>query len=79
MKFEYRVVWRREGRRQSTRIYQSAASAWRKAQGIVALEAVKHETTFAGMPALDEDPMIEKRAVGEWQDAEFEPLCQASI
>lgn len=63
---EFRVVWKREGRQRSTRIYQSWSAACRKATGIVALEAVKSETTYDTLPDLEELPMIEERHVGDW-------------
>lgn len=71
---EFRVVWTREGRRQSTRIYQGWSSACRKAQGILALEAVKAETRFETMPDLVEPPVIQQRTVGDWeQNPYYEP------
>lgn len=65
---EFRVRWKREGRQRSYRIYQSWDSAYRKAQGVLALEAVKEHTTFDGMPDLEERPVIEQRPVGNWDD-----------
>jgi len=63
---EYRLVWKREGRQRSTRIYQAWGSAYKKAQGILALEAVKGETSLATLPDLEEPPVIEVRPVGDW-------------
>lgn len=71
-KKEYRVRWRRQGRGQSTTIYQSHSSAYRKAQGILALEAVKDETSFENMPPLVEGPVIEVRPVGDWEPVEYQ-------
>jgi hypothetical protein len=73
MATEFRVVWKREGRRQSTRIFQSGSSAYRKAQGILALEAVKGETEYETMPDLEERPTIQQRSVGEWEPNPFGP------
>lgn len=71
---EFRVRWRREGQHHcSTRIYQSWSPAYRKAQGIAAIELVKDDTTFAAMPDLAEGPVIEVREVGPWQANEFQP------
>jgi hypothetical protein len=71
---EFRVRWRREGQAQiSTRIYQTWSSAYRKAQAIAAIEAVKDDTTFESMPSLAEGPVIEVREVGEWRANEFQP------
>lgn len=71
---EFRVRWRREGQHQSnTRIYQSWSSAYRKAQGIAAIELVKDDTTFENMASLAEGPVIEVREVGPWQANEFQP------
>lgn len=64
---EFRVVWKREGRQRSTRIFQSWDAACRKAAGIVALEAVKDETTYDTLPDLEEPPTIEQRSVGDWE------------
>lgn len=69
---EFRVIWKREGRRQSTRIYQSWDAAYKKAQGVLALEAVKAETEFAAMPDLEQRPVIETRPVGDWSENEFQ-------
>ena len=72
---EFRVRWRRHGQwRISTRIYQSWGPAYRKAQGIAALERVKHDTTYSEMPGLVEGPIIEVRTVGDWTPNEFQPL-----
>ena len=67
---EFRVVWKREGRRRSTRIYQSWSAAYHKAQGILALDAVKADTTYETLPDLEEDPIIEQRTVGPWESRE---------
>src|SRR5580693_8435679 len=69
---EYRVVWKREGRNQTTRIYQSHDSAYRKAQGILGLEAVKDETSFASLPDLEGPPVIQCRPVGDWVPVEHQ-------
>jgi hypothetical protein len=63
---EYRVRWKRKGRQQATVIRQRWGSAWRKAEGILALEAVKADTRFSAMPDLEEGPVIEERPVGDW-------------
>lgn len=66
---EYRVVWRRAERRRSTRIYQGRDAAYRKAQGILAVERIKDEFDgLASMPELVEPPVIQTRTVGEWED-----------
>ncbi len=70
-RIEYRVVWKREGRQRSTRIYQSWSSAYRKAQGILALDAVKAETSFHTLPDLEERPTIQTRPVGDWMEQDF--------
>lgn len=67
---EYRLKWRREGRQWSYRIYQTWSAAYRKAQGILALEDVKDDTTMAEMPNLAEGPIIEERAVAAWEPSE---------
>lgn len=72
-RMEYRVRWKREGRQQSTRIYQKHGSAWHKARGILALEAVKGDTSFHAMPDLEERPVIEGRPVGDWEPDEYQP------
>lgn len=64
---EFRVVWKREGRNRSTRIFQSWSAACRKAAGIVALDAVKADTTYDTLPDLEEPPIIEERHVGDWE------------
>jgi hypothetical protein len=70
---EFRVRWRREGQPQiSTRIYQTWSAAYRKAQAIAAIEAVKDDTTFENMPDLAEGPIIEVREVGPWKANEFQ-------
>jgi hypothetical protein len=71
---EFRVRWRREGQPQiSTRIYQTWSAAYRKAQAIAAIEAVKDDTTFAHMADLAEGPVVEVREVGPWKANEFQP------
>lgn len=70
---EYRVCWRRDGGKRTTRIYQTRAAAHRKARGIVALEEVKDDTRMRDMPPLVESPVIEERPVGEWAGAETQP------
>jgi len=69
---EYRVVWQRQERRQSTRIYQSHSSAWRKARAVLAMEAVKDLTHYTTMPPLAERPVIQVRTVGEWEPVEWQ-------
>ena len=64
---EYRVVWRRMERRETTRIYQSHASAYQKARAILALEAIKDRTQLSDMPPLVEGPEIQARPVGDWE------------
>jgi hypothetical protein len=66
-KLEYRVKWRREGRQHTYRIYQTWNAAYRKAQGILALEDVKDGTSLASLPALAEPPSIEERPCGGWE------------
>lgn len=63
---EYRLRWRRQERGRTYRIYQTREAAHRKARGILALEAVKHETSMSDMPDLAEPPVIEEREVGAW-------------
>jgi hypothetical protein len=65
--FEYRVKWQREEISQTTRIYQTEAAAMRKADGIVALDAVKVGSRFADMPDLIGPVVIERRAVEAWE------------
>lgn len=65
--FEYRVKWRREDSGWVTRIYQTEVAAMRKADGIVALDAVKAGTKFADMPDLAGPVVIERRAVPAWE------------
>lgn len=77
---EYRVRWRREGRGQATRIYQSKEGALRKVEAILALERVKEDTSrWADMPDLAERPVIETRSVGQWTgDVEYpDPSARA--
>lgn len=69
---EFRVRWKREGRQQTTRIYQSGKAAHRKAQGILGLEAVKADTSFHAMPDLEIAPVIEMRPVGDWEPTEYQ-------
>jgi hypothetical protein len=68
---EYRLKWRRDGRQWSYRIYQTWSAAYRKAQGIVALEEIKDDTKLADMPSLVEGPVIEERAVAAWEPSEL--------
>ncbi len=75
---EYRVVWKREGRQRSVRIYQSWSSAYRKAQGILALDAVKAETTFHTLPDLEERPTIQTRPVGDWSEYTASEILEPS-
>ena len=69
---EYRVQWRREGRKRTTRIYQTWSAAYRKAQGILALEDVKADTSLATLPALAEPPVIEERRCAAWGPSDAE-------
>ena len=77
-RMEFRVVWKREGRRQSTRIYQGWSSAYRKAQGVLAMEAVKDETTYETMPDLEERPVIQQRTVGDWEPSPLGVVSEPS-
>ena len=78
-KREFRVWWRREGAHRATAIFQTEAAARRKADGIVALEAVKRGSRFDEMPDLVEVPVIEVRDVSEWRehDRVTEPSVRA--
>ena len=69
---EFRVVWQRVDRQRSTRIFQSWNAAYHKAQGILALEAVKKDTTYSEMPPLAHRPVIEQRTVGDWEPVGIE-------
>lgn len=81
MSIEYRVHWRRQERKRTTKIYQTHDAAHRKARGIVALERVKDETSMRDMPPLVEAPVIEQREVGEWAVAaqQAEPPRESEI
>ena len=77
---EFRVRWRREGRQRASAIYQTEAAARRKADGILALDAVKADTRFDDMPDLAEPPVVEAREVGPWlamADQQTEPSDEA--
>ena len=73
MPLEFRVTWRREGRKRSTRVYQTWEAAVRKVRGIKALEAIKDGTAMADMPDLVDQPVLEVRQVGEWQRHDYQP------
>lgn len=71
-RLEFRVKWKREGRKSTTAIYQTAPPALQKADRLMALDAVKADTKFADMPDLVAPPTIEQREVGEWEQAGFQ-------
>jgi hypothetical protein len=72
--FEYRVVWQREGRQRTTRIYQTEQAARRKIDGILALEEIKSDNSqWEDMPDLVAVPVLEVREVGEWTDHAEQP------
>lgn len=74
--FEYRVRWRREGSQATYKIFQTKEAAERKADGILALDTmIPHcpgnwvERDTRPMPPLTEKPVIQRRAVSEWEEA----------
>lgn len=68
--YEYRVVWRREGRtRKVTQFRQTLRGALDKAKRLEKLdqEYLDPGHYLHGMPKLDMQPIIQFREVGEWQ------------
>lgn len=64
---EYRVRWWRAGRQGgASAIFQTLDAAQRKADRLLALDAVKADTRFADMPDLLRPPVVESRPVGPW-------------
>jgi hypothetical protein len=69
-KREFRVYWRREGLHRATAIYQTEAAARRKADGILALDALKEGSRLAVVPDVVDGPVIEVRDVSNWREHE---------
>lgn len=75
---EYRVTWRREGRKRTTKIFQTWDAACRKQRGILVLEEVKAETSLETMPDLAEPPVIQSREVGTWEEHPHQPPVEVT-
>src|SRR5262245_49657332 len=72
MPAEFRVRWQREGRAQSTRIYQTWKAAYNRYCTIACWDSVKEGTRFDNMPPL-KYVVLESREVPAWTPHEFQP------
>jgi hypothetical protein len=72
MPHEFRVRWRREGRGQGTRVYQTWAAAWGRYCTIKCWDDVKEDTRYDNMPDL-EFVVLESREVPAWEPHSFQP------
>jgi hypothetical protein len=69
---EFRVRWRREGRGQGTRVYQTWEAAWKRYCTIRCWDDVKEGSRYADMPDL-EFVVLESREVPAWEPHPFQP------
>lgn len=72
MPSEFRVRWRREGRGQTTRIYQTWSAAWNRYCTIKVWDDIKEGTRYGNMPPL-EFVVLESREVPAWTEHPFQP------
>jgi hypothetical protein len=72
MPLEYRVRWRREGRGQGTRVYQTFYAAWKRYCTIKCWDDVKEGTRYEDMPDLV-FVVLESREVPAWEPHPFQP------
>lgn len=69
---EFRVRWRREGRGQGTRVFQTWKAAYDRYCTIKCWDDVKTDTRYDSMPAL-EYVVLESRRVPAWEPHDFQP------
>ena len=72
MATEFRVRWRREGRGQGTRIYQTWDAAYKRYCTIKCWDDVKTGTRYENMPDL-EFVVLESREAPAWEPHQFQP------
>jgi hypothetical protein len=72
MSSEFRVRWQRQGRGQSTRIYQTWSAAYRRYLTIKCWDDVKEGSRYEDMPDL-EYVVLESRECPEWTPHDFQP------
>jgi hypothetical protein len=72
MPLEYRVRWQREGRGQTTRIYQTWSAAYGRFCTIACWDDVKDGTSWENMPPL-QWIVLESREVPAWEPHPFQP------
>jgi hypothetical protein len=75
---EFRVRWRREGRGQGTRVYQTWEAAWKRYCTIKCWDDVKEGSRYADMPDL-EFVVLESREVPAWEPHPFQPDVRARM
>lgn len=72
IRYEYRVSWKREGLGRVRKFFQTEIGALDKAARLNDLEdnpppADGPWDAFADLPKLAERPVVERRAVGDWE------------
>lgn len=72
MPHEFRVRWRREGRGQGSRVYQTWDAAYKRYCTIKCWDDVKEDTRYDNMPDL-EFVVLESREVPAWEPHPFQP------